>query len=201
MAAAGPAWTFLLNAVSFLAVVAVLFVWRRPAVESVLPAERIFGAMRTGLRYVRHAPEVIAVIVRGSAFVLCASSLWALLPISIVGALFLVSQGVVQNLRPYDSVAVVDPETVTTPGADGKPQSRKVTEQTIAQGPVASQEIIKQFGTNGGGFFNANSSHPYENPTPLTNFLAMFGMVLNIFFLVVAVVGFGIPKLVLHPTD
>ena len=81
VAAAGPGWTFLLNAVSFLAVVTVLFVWRRPAVESVLPAERFFGAMRTGLRYVRHAPEVIAVIVRGSVFVLCASSLWALLPI------------------------------------------------------------------------------------------------------------------------
>ena len=51
-----------------------------------------------------------------------------------------------------------------------------VREQTIAQGPVASQEIIKQFGTNGGGFFNANSAHPFENPTPLTNFLSMFGI-------------------------
>src|SRR4051812_31531958 len=81
VAAAGAGWTFLLNAVSFLAVVTVLFVWRRPAVESVLPAERFFGAMRTGLRYVRHTPEVIAVIVRGTVFVLCASSLWALLPI------------------------------------------------------------------------------------------------------------------------
>lgn len=81
VAAAGPAWTFLLNAVSFLGVVAVLFAWRRPSMESVLPAERFFGAMRTGLRYVRHAPEVIAPIVRGSVFVLCASSLWALLPV------------------------------------------------------------------------------------------------------------------------
>jgi MFS family permease len=61
--------------------VAVLFTWRRPVVESVLPAERFFGAMRTGLRYVRHAPEVIAVVVRGSVFVLCSSSLWALLPL------------------------------------------------------------------------------------------------------------------------
>ena len=87
------------------------------------------------------------------------ASLWVLLPISIVGALFLVSQGVVQNLKPYDVVTTVD----------GAPQ-------TIAQGPVASQEIIKQFGTNGGGFFNANSSHPFENPTPLSNFLAMFGI-------------------------
>jgi potassium-transporting ATPase potassium-binding subunit len=102
--------------------------------------------------------------------------LWVLLPISIVGALLLVSQGVVQNLKPYDKVAVVDPQTVTTTGSDGKPQSTVQTEQTIAQGPTASQEIIKQFGTNGGGFFNANSSHPFENPTPLSNFLAMFGI-------------------------
>jgi potassium-transporting ATPase potassium-binding subunit len=104
------------------------------------------------------------------------ATFWVLLPISIVGALVLVSQGVVQNLKPYDKVTVVDPQTVTTTGADGKPQSQKVTEQTIAQGPIASQEIIKQFGTNGGGFLNANSAHPFENPTPLTNFLAMFGI-------------------------
>ena len=102
--------------------------------------------------------------------------LWVLLPISIVGALFLVSQGVVQNLRPYDKAAVIDPQTVTTTGSDGKPQTTVVREQTIAQGPVASQEIIKQFGTNGGGFMNANSAHPFENPTPLTNFLEMFGI-------------------------
>ena len=87
------------------------------------------------------------------------TTLWVLLPIAIVGALFLVSQGVVQNLKPYETVQTVE-------GA----------KQTIAQGPVASQEVIKQFGTNGGGFFNANSSHPYENPTPLSNWLAMFGI-------------------------
>ena len=104
------------------------------------------------------------------------ATLWVLLPISIVGALFLVSQGVVQNLKPYDKVTVVDPQTVSSTGADGKPQTTVVSEQTIAQGPVASQEIIKQFGTNGGGFFNANSAHPFENPTPLTNFLQMFGI-------------------------
>jgi len=104
------------------------------------------------------------------------TSLWVLLPISIVGALFLVSQGVVQNLRPYDKATVVDPQTVTTTGADGKSQTQRVTEQTIAQGPVASQEIIKQFGTNGGGFMNANSAHPFENPTPLSNWFAMFGI-------------------------
>ena len=104
------------------------------------------------------------------------ATLWVLLPIAIVGALFLVSQGVVQNLKPYDKVAVLDPWTVTTTGADGKAQTQRIGEQTIAQGPVASQEIIKQFGTNGGGFFNANAAHPFENPTPLANFLAMFGI-------------------------
>jgi K+-transporting ATPase ATPase A chain len=104
------------------------------------------------------------------------ASLWVLLPIAIVGSLLYVSQGAVQNLKAYDKVAVLDPQTVTTTGADGKTQTQTITEQTIAQGPVASQEVIKQFGTNGGGFFNANSSHPFENPTPLSNFLAMFGI-------------------------
>jgi potassium-transporting ATPase potassium-binding subunit len=100
-------------------------------------------------------------------------SLWLLLPFCVVGSLVLVSQGVVQNLRPYDKVAVIDPQTVTTPDASGKPQTTVVSEQLIAQGPVASQEIIKEFGTNGGGFMNANSSHPFENPTPLSNFFEM----------------------------
>jgi len=98
------------------------------------------------------------------------ASLWVLLPISIVGSLFLVSQGVVQNFKAYDTVTVIDPQTVETT-VDGKARSTVVREQTIAQGPVASQEIIKQFGTNGGGFFNANSAHPFENPTPLSNFI------------------------------
>ena len=102
--------------------------------------------------------------------------LWVLLPICIVGALVLVSQGVVQNLRSYDKAAVIDPQSVTMTDAAGKAQTQVVSEQTIAQGPAASQEIIKQFGTNGGGFFNANSAHPFENPTPLSNFLAMFGI-------------------------
>src|SRR5499427_8309619 len=96
-------------------------------------------------------------------------SLWVLLPFCIVGALALVSQGVVQNLRPYDKAAVIDPQTVTAPDAAGKPRTTVVREQLIAQGPVASQEIIKEFGTNGGGVFNANSAHPFENPTPLSN--------------------------------
>ena len=108
--------------------------------------------------------------------------LWVLLPICIVGALVLVSQGVVQNLKPYDTVKLVEPQQVQRVGQDGKPvvdaQGKPVmdpvTTQTIAQGPVASQEIIKELGTNGGGFFNANSSHPFENPTPLSNLIEMF---------------------------
>ena len=83
-------------------------------------------------------------------------TLWLLLPFCLVGALVLVSQGVVQNLRPYDKATPIDSK-----------------EQIIAQGPVASQEIIKELGTNGGGFFNANSAHPFENPTPFTNFFEM----------------------------
>src|SRR3954447_4519849 len=102
------------------------------------------------------------------------SSLWVLLPFCIAGALLLVSQGVVQNFRPYDKAILVEPQQVQTTGADSKPVIKTVTEQTIAQGPVASQEIIKEWGTNGGGFFNANSSHPFENPTPVTNFIEMF---------------------------
>jgi len=81
VAAAGPGWTFLINAASFVGVIAVLYTWKRPEETSTLPAEQFLGAMRTGLRYVRHAPEVIAVIVKGSAFVLCGSSIWALVPV------------------------------------------------------------------------------------------------------------------------
>ena len=78
---AGPEVNFLLNAASYLGVLVVLYRWKRPSETSMLPAERFFGAMRTGVRYVRHSPEVLAVIARGSIFVLCASSLWALLPV------------------------------------------------------------------------------------------------------------------------
>jgi K+-transporting ATPase ATPase A chain len=87
------------------------------------------------------------------------SVLWILLPISVVGALVLVSQGVIQNLSPYLTVSTL-----------------KGVGQTIALGPVASQEIIKELGTNGGGFFQANSAHPFENPTPLTNLLEMLAI-------------------------
>src|SRR5579863_626767 len=84
------------------------------------------------------------------------ATLYVFLPLSLVGALFLCSQGVIQNFKGYTTVKTVEGAT-----------------QTIAQGPVASQEAIKMVGTNGGGFFNANSAHPFENPTPLTNFVQM----------------------------
>jgi MFS family permease len=81
VATAGPGANFLLNAASFLGVIVVLYRWRRPVEAPLLPAERVLGAMRTGLRYVRHSPAVLAVVARGAVFVLCASSLWALLPL------------------------------------------------------------------------------------------------------------------------
>jgi K+-transporting ATPase ATPase A chain len=100
--------------------------------------------------------------------------LWILLPICLVGALALVSQGVVQNLKPYTTVELTEPQTMQMTGSDGKATTQTVTQQVIAQGPVASQEVIKELGTNGGGFFGANSAHPFENPTPLSNFLEIF---------------------------
>src|SRR5258708_2169501 len=113
------------------------------------------------------------------------STLWVLLPFCIVGALVLVSQGVVQNFRPYDTAQLVEKQNVevdkkdisgnvvTNPDATTVKEKQIVDTQTIAQGPVASQEIIKELGTNGGGFFNTNSAHPFENPTPFTNLLEM----------------------------
>jgi K+-transporting ATPase ATPase A chain len=112
------------------------------------------------------------------------ATLWLLVPMCIVYALALVSQGVVQNLKPYETVKMIEPQQIQKTGADGKPMvgpdgkpaMDTVTDQTIAQGPVASQEAIKMLGTNGGGFFNANSAHPFENPTPLSNYLQMLSI-------------------------
>ena len=87
-------------------------------------------------------------------------TLWVLLPLSIVFALVLVSQGVVQNLRGYDKATLVEAQTVSSTGADGKTVTTNVTTQTIAQGPVASQEAIKMLGTNGGGFFKRKQRAP-----------------------------------------
>jgi potassium-transporting ATPase potassium-binding subunit len=104
------------------------------------------------------------------------ATLWVLLPFCLVGALLLVADGVPQNLKPYTVAKIVDPQKVEKTDAEGKTTTDTITEQKIAQGPVASQEFIKEWGTNGGGFFNANSSHPYENPTPFTNLLEMFAI-------------------------
>lgn len=98
------------------------------------------------------------------------SVLYILLPLSLILALTLVSQGVVQTFRPSVSASLLQPTT----GSDGKP----VTEQVLAVGPAASQIAIKQLGTNGGGFFNVNSAHPFENPTPLSNFLECLSILL-----------------------
>ena len=106
------------------------------------------------------------------------ATLWVLLPICLLYSVFLVSQGVVQNFHPYQQATLVEPQHVSATGADGKPTTQIVTTQTIAEGPVASQEAIKMLGTNGGGFFNANSAHPFENPTPLSNFVEMFSIFL-----------------------
>jgi len=99
--------------------------------------------------------------------------LWVLLPVCLIGSLILVSQGVVQNLKPYTTAELIQPYPTQVTGPDGKVTTQTVTQQVIAQGPVASQEVIKEFGTNGGGFFNANSAHPFENPTPFSNFFEM----------------------------
>jgi K+-transporting ATPase ATPase A chain len=117
-------------------------------------------------------------------------TLYLLLPISFVFALVLVSQGVIQNLSGYPEAVTLEVNKYDAPknGPDGQPlkddKGNAVTEpaeaktQVIAMGPVASQEAIKMLGTNGGGFFNANSAHPFENPTPLANFLQMLSIFL-----------------------
>jgi len=121
-------------------------------------------------------------------FDLTRTTLYILLPLSFVFALVLVSQGVVQTFGPYAKVAVVQPTQYDEPVTDkdgkpvldarGQPTTKKstLTEQVIAVGPAASQIAIKQLGTNGGGFFNVNSAHPFENPTPLANFLELLAI-------------------------
>jgi K+-transporting ATPase ATPase A chain len=113
---------------------------------------------------------------------------YLLLPICLVFAVFLVSQGIVQNFKPYTKAQLVEPMKIqvekkndqgqTVNGPDGKPVmvEQTVTEQVIAQGPVASQIAMKMLGTNGGGYMNANAAHPFENPTPLSNFLQMLSI-------------------------
>lgn len=118
------------------------------------------------------------------------STLYVLLPLATLIAIVLISQGVIQNFSAYKEVNLIEPVTYrqATTGPDGQPikeeNGNPVMEpaiaktQTLAMGPVASQEAIKLLGTNGGGFFNANSAHPYENPTPLSNFVEMLSILL-----------------------
>jgi potassium-transporting ATPase potassium-binding subunit len=111
---------------------------------------------------------------------------YLLLPLCVVFAVFLVSQGMIQNFKPYTKARLLEPMKVgkknaqgeTLKGPDGKPlmEEQTITEQVIAQGPVASQVAIKMLGTNGGGYMNANAAHPFENPTPLSNFIQMLSI-------------------------
>jgi K+-transporting ATPase ATPase A chain len=139
---------------------------------------RGFAARRTD--GAGHVGNVWADLVRITA--------WVLVPLSFVLALLLAGQGVIQNFAPYRDVATVEATVYQAPQTDAQGQPVKdasgnpVTQeastrtQTLPMGPVASQEAIKMLGTNGGGFFNANSAHPYENPTPLTNFAQMLAI-------------------------
>jgi len=117
-------------------------------------------------------------------------TLYVLLPLSLVLALILTAQGVPQNFKPYESVPLLQPTTQseTVKDAEGNPvkdasgkdvtKDTPVTEQLLPLGPAASQIAIKQLGTNGGGYYNVNSAHPYENPTPLSNFLEVLAILL-----------------------
>ena len=131
------------------------------------------------------------------------STFYVLLPLSTIFALFLVSQGAIQNFDAYKDVTTLEVNAYQAPknGPDGQPlkdekgnavtEDAKTATQSIAMGPVASQEAIKMLGTNGGGFFNANSAHPFENPTPLTNFVQMLSI-----FLIPAALVFMFGRLV-----
>ena len=130
-------------------------------------------------------------------------TVWLLLPLSFVLALVFVGQGVIQNFDAYKTVTTIEAQAYQQPklDADGQPmkdaagvpvlEDEKTTTQTLAMGPVASQEAIKMVGTNGGGFFNANSAHPYENPTALTNFIQMLAI-----FLIPAALCFAFGRVV-----
>jgi K+-transporting ATPase ATPase A chain len=131
------------------------------------------------------------------------TTLYVLLPLALVLAVFLAGRGVIQNFAPYQQVPLVEPVTYSQPKLDAGGQPLKdsagnpvmetltATTQTIAMGPVASQEAIKMLGTNGGGFFNANSAHPYENPDAWTNFAQMVAI-----FLIPAALCFAFGRMV-----
>ncbi|HMK84923.1 MAG TPA: potassium-transporting ATPase subunit KdpA [Steroidobacteraceae bacterium] len=162
------------------------------AVQNFLSAATgIAVAMALIRGFARHSAETI-----GNFWVdLTRAALYVLLPFSVILALALASQGVIQNFDTYKDAATIEKLTYQSPKTDAAGNPLKdsagnvVTEtastqaQTLPMGPVASQEAIKQLGTNGGGFFNANSAHPYENPTAVSNFLEMLAMFLIAFAL------------------
>ncbi len=149
--------------------------------------------------FARHSAQAV-----GNVWVdLTRVTLWVLLPVSFIAALAMAAGGVIQNLSPYAEVQTVEPMSWQQPklGADGQPlldaQGQAVLEtktaqaQTLAMGPVASQVVIKMLGTNGGGFFNANSAHPFENPNAATNLLQML-----LIFLIPAALCFSFGRMV-----
>ena len=151
-----------------------------------------FGSAATGIALAAALVRGIArhsVATLGNFWVdLIRTTYYLLLPISLVFAVVLVSQGVIQNFNPYTKAKLLEPMkiSVAKTDANGKPvldtkgnpvmEEQTVTDQTIVQGPVASQIAIKMLGTNGGGYANANAAHPFENPTPLSNFLQMLSI-------------------------
>jgi len=151
-----------------------------------------FGSAATGIAI---AAALVRGIARRSAATLgnfwvdlVRTTYYLLLPICLVFAVFLVSQGIIQNFKPYTKARLLEPLKITVEkknekgesikGPDGKPvmEDQIVEEQTIVQGPVASQIAIKMLGTNGGGYVNANAAHPFENPTPLSNFIQILSI-------------------------
>ena len=149
--------------------------------------------------FARHSAQAV-----GNVWVdLTRVTLWILLPLSFVFSLVLAGQGVIQNFKPYETVQTLEPITWQQPklGAEGQAikdtrgqpvmEDQTATTQTLAMGPVASQLAIKMLGTNGGGFFNANSAHPFENPTAVTNFLQMLSI-----FLIPAALCFVLGRMV-----
>jgi len=162
------------------------------AVQNFLSAATgIAVAMALIRGFARHSAKGI-----GNAWVdLTRVTLWILMPLSFVYSVFLVQQGVVQNFDAYKDVQTLEVVQfeLTVPGLDGASvmQAQSTNQQTMAMGPVASQEAIKMLGTNGGGFFNANSAHPFENPTALTNFVQMVSI-----FLIPAALCFTFGQLV-----
>ncbi len=151
-----------------------------------------FGSAATGIAI---AAALVRGIARRSATTLgnfwvdlVRTTYYLLLPICLVFAVFLVSQGIIQNFKPYTKARLLEPMKITVEkknekgesvkGTDGKPvmEEQIVEEQAIVQGPVASQIAIKMLGTNGGGYVNANAAHPFENPTPLSNFIQILSI-------------------------